>query len=147
MTNQTTHAKSIEEYLQKIGANLLETSKSEYEVARFKVYDEVCVIYCGKKGYSGSNSLANRVINGFLSKQLINIQETKRKPNLKDKFYKKLLERDGNRCFYTNREMSLEESSIDHLIPISKGGKNNLDNLVLCLKEENAKMANLPLVE
>lgn len=41
--------------------------------------------------------------------------------------------------------MTKEQATIEHLIPLSKGGKNNLDNLVLCLKEENAKMANLPL--
>ena len=58
-----------------------------------------------------------------------------------------MLARDGNLCFYTSKELTDENSSIEHLIPLSKGGKNNLDNLVLCLKEENTKMGNLPLVE
>ena len=37
--------------------------------------------------------------------------------------------------------------SIEHLIPLSKGGKNNIDNLVLCIEEENQKMADKPLIE
>ena len=57
------------------------------------------------------------------------------------------MERDGNSCFYTGSTLTLENSSIEHLIPLSKGGKNNMDNLVLCLKEENEKMANLPLID
>ena len=49
-------------------------------------------------------------------------------------------------CFYSGKELTEENSSIEHLIPLSKGGKNNLDNLVLCLKEENQKMANSTLI-
>lgn len=137
---------SIRAYLEAIGVNRIETSNNPYEVARFVANDDVCVIYEGKKGYRGNNPLANKIIESFHQKKMINIQDSKRKP-LKDQFYEKLLERDGNKCFYTGKEMSFEEASIEHLIPLSKGGKNNLDNLVLCLKEENAKMANLPLVE
>lgn len=137
--------RDISIYLENIGANLIETTNS-YEIARFIANDETCVIYEGKRGLSGSNPLSNKIISAFLEKKLINIQDEKRRP-LKDKFYKKLIERDGNKCFYSGRDMTIENASIEHLIPLSKGGKNNLDNLVLCLKEENEKMANLPLVE
>lgn len=146
MNNQPKNLfKSLRVYLDYLGVNHVETTNS-YEVARFIVNEETCVIYEGKKGYSGNNQAANKIIQSFLSKKLINLQETKRR-TLKERFYEELLTRDGNKCFYTGKEMTVEESSIEHLIPLSKGGKNNLDNLVLCLKEENAKLANLPLVE
>lgn len=138
--------KNIDNYLVAIGANIIENSNNPYEVARFIANGETCVIYEGKKGCSGNNPLANKIIKNYYEKKLINIQDEKREP-LKKKFYKKLMERDGNLCFYTGKELNDDNSSIEHLIPLSKGGKNNLDNLVLCLKEENAKMANLPLVE
>lgn len=143
MTNQI--FSSINNYLDVIGVNHLEITNS-YEVARFIANDEICVIYRGKKGLSGSNKTANKIVEAFLDKKLINIQECKRK-SLKEKFYEQLIKRDGNKCFYTGIEMTKENASIEHLIPLSKGGKNNLDNLVLCLKEENLKMANLSLVE
>ncbi len=137
--------KNINNYLDAIGVNHIETTNS-YEVARFVVNDEICVIYEGKKGLSGNNKTSNKIIEAFLNKKLINIQDYKRK-SLKDKFYDQLISRDGNKCFYTGIEMTREQATIEHLIPLSKGGKNNLDNLVLCLKEENNKLANLPLVE
>lgn len=138
--------RSIETYLEAIGIDKIEVSNNAYEVARFIANDEICVIYEGKKGCKGNNPLAKKIVESFYQKKMINIQDSKRKP-LKNQFYEKLLKRDGNKCFYTEKELSFEEASIEHLIPLSKGGKNNLDNLVLCLKEENAKMANLPLVE
>ena len=137
--------KNINNYLDAIGVNHIETTNS-YEVARFVVNDEICVIYEGKKGLSGNNKTSNKIIEAFLNKKLINIQDYKRK-SLKDKFYDQLISRDGNKCFYSGIEMTREQATIEHLIPLSKGGKNNLDNLVLCLKEENNKLANLPLVE
>ncbi len=147
MTTQTkTIFKNIDNYLDAIGVNIIENSNNSYELARFIVNEEICVIYQGKKGLSGNNHLANKIIENFYAKKIINIQSEKRK-SLKDKFYNKLIERDGNICFYTAKEMTREDASIEHLIPLSRGGKNNLDNLVLCLKSENEKMANLTLIE
>jgi len=137
--------KCFQEFLDKIGADKIDVT-SCWELARFKANDEVCVVYEGKKGISFSNSMAQKVYCSFLEKKLINIQSEKRQ-SLAAKFKLKIYERDGNRCFYTNKEMAMDEATIEHLIPLSKGGKNNLDNLVLCLDEENKKMADKPLVE
>ena len=137
---------TIDNYLNALGANILENSNNPYEVVRFIANEQICVIYQGRRGCTGNNPLTNKIIENYYARKLINIQDDKREP-LKQKFYKKLIERDGTKCFYTGKEMTQEEASIEHLIPLSKGGKNNLDNLVLCLKEENAKMANLPLVD
>lgn len=137
--------KDLRVYLDHLGVNHIETTNC-YEIARFMIDYETCVIYEGRRGYSGSNKAANKIISAFLDKKLINIQETKRR-TLKEKFYQQIIERDGDRCFYTGKPMTREEASLEHLIPLSRGGKNNLDNLVLCLREENDKMANLPLVE
>jgi 5-methylcytosine-specific restriction endonuclease McrA len=147
MTNQAKAIfKTIDNYLDAIGADIIENSNNPYELVRFVANEEICVIYQGKKGCRGNNPLANKIIENFYAKKIINIQSEKRK-SLKDKFYDKLIERDGNICFYSGKEMTKEDASIEHLIPLSKGGKNNLDNLVLCLKSENEKMANLALIE
>lgn len=137
---------SFEEYLDQIGANKIDLT-SDWELARFKANDQICVVYKNSKGrISFSNPLAGKIYSAFSEGKLINIQSEKRR-SLADKFKFKLYERDGNRCFYSGKEMTIDEATIEHLIPLSKGGKNNIDNLVLCLKEENFKMANKPLIE
>lgn len=137
---------SFAEYLDLIGVDKMEITNI-WEVARFIANNIVCVVYKNKKGFfSFSNETAEKVYNAYEKGKKINIQSIKRK-SLGDKFKMKLFERDGNRCFYSDQEMTEEEATIEHLIPLSKGGKNNIDNLVLCLEEENFKMADKPLVE
>lgn len=138
--------KSFDEYLDQIGADKIQVT-SEWELARFRANDEICVIYQNQKGrISFSNTLAGKVYSSFEEGKLINIQSEKRQ-SLASKFKSKIFERDGNKCFYSGKEMLEEEATIEHLIPLSRGGKNNIDNLVLCLAEENQKMANKPLIE
>jgi len=134
------------EYLDLIGVEQVERT-SDWEEARFIANNIVCVVYKNKKGnYSFSNETTEKVYNAYREGRRINIQSIKRK-NLSDKFKQKLFERDGDKCFYSGKKMTQEEASIEHLIPLCKGGKNNIDNLVLCFEEENQKMADKPLIE
>lgn len=53
-----------------------------------------------------------------------------------------LIERDGNRCYICGKEMNLSDRrwgnygpdypTVDHIRPLSKGGKNDLDNVRIC---------------
>lgn len=51
-------------------------------------------------------------------------------------------ERDGNRCQYTGRVLRPEEGSLDHVLPRSRGGKDEWTNLVWSDKAVNAKKGN-----
>lgn len=146
MTSITKKFKNFDKYLDEIGVDRIEV-KGEWELARFIANRIVCVVYFNKhKEFSFSNETAKKVYDAYCENRIINIQDTKRK-SLKQKFRQKLLNRDGNICFYSFKEMKEEEITIEHLIPLSKGGKNNIDNLVLCKEEENFKMANKSLIE
>lgn len=141
-----TELENFDQYLDKIGAHRVEL-KREWEISRFKANGQTCVIYQNaKKKISFSSPLAEKVYESFKLGNMINIQTEKRK-SLRQKFMKKLLERDGNFCFYTGRIMPEENMTIEHLIPLCRGGKNNIENLVLCLKIENQKMGDKPLIE
>lgn len=50
-------------------------------------------------------------------------------------------ERDGNRCQYTGRMLRPDEGSLDHIVPLSRGGKDVWENLVWAAKEVNQKKA------
>jgi 5-methylcytosine-specific restriction endonuclease McrA len=47
--------------------------------------------------------------------------------------------RDNGRCAYSGEYIAESEASIDHVIPVSKGGNNSWDNVVLASYEMNQK--------
>lgn len=51
-------------------------------------------------------------------------------------------QRDGGKCQYTGKVLSREEMSVDHVLPRSRGGKDEWTNLVLAHKELNQKKGN-----
>ena len=49
-------------------------------------------------------------------------------------------------CYYCNRKNPPKELTMDHLVPISRGGKSTKGNVVVCCKEcNNAKKQLLPM--
>jgi len=55
---------------------------------------------------------------------------------------KTIRERDGNRCQYTGKLLKLEEGSLDHVLPSSRGGADTWENLVWSSKAVNACKGN-----
>lgn len=51
-------------------------------------------------------------------------------------------QRDGGRCQYSGKALSREEMSVDHVLPRSRGGKDEWENLVLAHKDLNQKKGN-----
>lgn len=60
---------------------------------------------------------------------------------------KAILERDNFICQYTGRKLSKDEANVDHLIPVSRNGKNSWENLVTCDKKINSFKGNKTLEE
>ena len=55
---------------------------------------------------------------------------------------KTIRERDGNRCQYTGKLLRPDEGSLDHVLPRSRGGRDEWGNLVWSDKMVNAKKGN-----
>src|SRR5213078_2471000 len=55
---------------------------------------------------------------------------------------KTIRERDGNRCQYTGKLLKPDEGSLDHVLPRSRGGKDEWENLVWSSKAVNARKGN-----
>lgn len=52
-----------------------------------------------------------------------------------------LFERDGGRCQYTGRKLTLSEANVDHVLPSSRGGETSWENCVLSDRDVNNKKA------
>ena len=52
-----------------------------------------------------------------------------------------------NRCHYCEKSFPAKILTMDHLIPLSRGGKSTKSNLVPCCKECNTQKKNLLPVE
>lgn len=64
-------------------------------------------------------------------------------PNKAPKKTKKnIFIRDNYRCQYTGEEVSMKNADLDHIVPSSRGGSNDWDNLVVCSKTINRKKRN-----
>lgn len=65
------------------------------------------------------------------------VKHFKGKPS-KDAIY----HRDNGMCQYTGRKIDRNSSTVDHVVPSSKGGNDSWENLVLCSKDVNSKKGN-----
>lgn len=59
----------------------------------------------------------------------------------------RLLFLQGNRCFFCDRSIPRGQETIEHLVPLSRGGTNSDDNRVVVCKGSNNALGNLPVKE
>ena len=52
---------------------------------------------------------------------------------------KNIFRRDNSTCQYTGKPVTPKTANIDHIIPVSRGGKNTWENMVVCSKDINNK--------
>lgn len=50
--------------------------------------------------------------------------------------------REGGKCFFCKKRISLTNASLEHIVPVSKKGKNTQDNLLLICKQMNGLLCN-----
>ena len=65
------------------------------------------------------------------------------KPRNKEKLY--IYYRENKKCFYCSKNLSFKQMSIDHFYPLSKGGTNDIFNIVCSCKKCNREKENTVL--
>lgn len=140
-------AKRLCEFLELGGAEILPIT-NPFELARFKTVNGVCVIYQNKKGaLSYSNDHAKIAAVNFLEGNTWNASKKYHRIQRKT-IEAKLLERDGNICFYCDVEFTEDTPpTLEHILSITHGGTNNIANLCLCCEPCNVAAGNLPIVD
>ncbi len=80
-------------------------------------------------------------------KQSLELKKEKKKTpkdELSEDYYKNpmnrkiIFERDNYKCHYCGQKVNENNATLDHKIPLSKGGTNSKDNLVVCCFECNS---------
>lgn len=115
---------------------------NEYESIRFKGRQSGVLYNSGKV----SNEYAREAISSFLRGK-----KWKGAPiKMKRKSYRRqkgfLIDRDGDKCFFCGKLLS-DDITVEHLISLSSGGKNELSNMVLAHEACNQKAGNKPIFE
>lgn len=130
----------FKQWLKDYGCEILPPT-NPYEAVRFEG-KEIGVIYTSGKT---SGVYATRAIICFKNNKKWDGSpiKTGRYSNYK-KYKEKLVERDGTCCFFCGKEME-DDITLEHLIALSCGGKNNLSNMVLSHKECNEAVKNMPI--
>lgn len=129
-------------WLQQNGAEILPPT-NEYELVRFKGKEKGVIYTSGKT----SSSYANQAILCFLQgKKWDGFPISTGRKTTYNKYKLPLIKRDGKDCFYCSESLE-EDITVEHLIPLTAGGKNLLSNMVLAHKECNNKQGNKSLAE
>jgi 5-methylcytosine-specific restriction endonuclease McrA len=58
-----------------------------------------------------------------------------------------LLRKQEYRCAYSGRELTPETASIDHTLPISRGGPNDIGNIAIVHMDVNTAKSSMTLAE
>jgi hypothetical protein len=59
----------------------------------------------------------------------------------------RVFERDGYKCYKCGKQLTRFDATLDHLVPVSKGGDNSYDNLSTCCLQCNSKRRNRDLAD
>lgn len=140
-------AKRLCEFLETGGAEILPIT-NPYELARFTSANGVCVVYQNKKGaLSYSNEHAKVAVRRFMDGKPWNAT-VKHKRIQRESIEVKLLARDGNQCFYCREKFTDDNpATLEHLLSVTHGGNNNINNLALAHESCNQEAGNLSIVD
>lgn len=140
-------AEAFKKYLETAGAEIF-TPTNPYEWIRFRANGEISIIYQNGEG----------VLTSFMGRDTLEIYKKFKKSDMswsgtskvkritKNIVIRSLAERDGQECFYCGKEMKVNTETLEHLLPINKGGNNHMANLALCHEECNKRAGHMDVV-
>lgn len=132
------------------GASILAPT-NPYEVLRFTARKGIAIIYRKAQGTLTWNDAATDAWEAYQSRDVGQNWRAsplgKRTKNGKQKsqIVASLLQRDGPECICCGRPTTDDDRTVEHLVPVSSGGRLNLHNLALAHKHCNVRLGNMTL--
>ncbi len=128
------------------GGSIVNEPVSEWEILRYShPQDGLCSAYRRKNNCVTLPPVVQEHYSKFIRNEIPG-RIDRPAPKAKRTLRELLLDRDGDTCFFCGDFLE-GDASLEHLLPISKGGTNDPSNL--CLAHESCNMAagNLSIVE
>ena len=72
-------------------------------------------------------------------------ERQKAKELKKSRWWQNLIQ--NTQCYYCQKDISKQDVTMDHVVPISRGGKSSRGNLVPCCKDCNLQKRSLTPIE
>lgn len=122
---------------------------SQWEVFRFKYEKGVLVLYKNSTGkYSVNNDDVHAAFECYKDRKRFPWKAKPAQRNRQTQYKKSVRKRDGNDCFYCGIDIENEEDmTLEHLLSLSRGGKNRLENMAGAHKKCNELAGNMSVVE
>lgn len=136
--------KKFRQWLIKSGAEILSPT-NQYELLRFKAFGTIRVIYINTKDQVNFQHGSDDIYSDFLQKKTVNLCEVKKRLK-RNSDIPTLIERDGEDCFFCLNPLK-EDITVEHIVPVSRGGNNHISNKVLAHKKCNQLAGNMTVIE
>ena len=143
---------SFNAFLKAAGAEVLNPT-NEWEITRFRTGSGTSVIYRTAKGLATFTGESQQAWEAYRSqhawKPALATLTGRRDHKVKkaSPVIRTLRDRDGDACFYCWRDVTDNDASLEHLVPLSHGGPSHISNLFLAHKVCNSKAGHLSAPE
>ena len=135
----------FKKFLMNCGAQILHET-TEYEVIRLRWDKGVEILY---RKQSGELTWTNEMVKAYMAYR--SGGRVKWKATRKKKVNRKrggvllqtLFNRDGSSCWFCAKPLEIEEATVEHLLNISNGGNNHINNLAVACSPCNQKARNM----
>jgi hypothetical protein len=109
-----------------------------YEVARFQTMQGIGIVYAdgADRITSWVNGAAEAMLSYLNGKPWRGTKATRRRGKSVIDF-RALSKRDGTGCMYCNKDLSIDNFTIEHVVPVTAQGPNHLSNKALACFECN----------
>lgn len=139
----------FKKFLVNCGGQLLHET-NEYEVIRIQTDKSVEVLY---KKASGLLTWPDELIKAYMAYK--SGGKVKWRASKKHRVNRKrgpvllqtLFNRDGKKCWFCTKTLTVEAATIEHLLNVSNGGNNHINNLTIACAPCNQKARNMCITE
>lgn len=137
----------FKKWLQACGS-VIHRPTNPYEVMRFDAAQGVGLVYRNKKDSLTWNEPAadawNHFAQGKTWRPVEKTPRTTKGARRRAVIVPFLMRRDGSQCLYCSTELTEETATIEHIVPLSHGGKDNVYNMALACEPCNHGLGDLP---